>query len=248
MKTRRELLEEFVDRLRFAAEPDLECILLYGSAVRDGFSETYSDLNLLCTFKSLSRETLAKISGPVQWWSVEHGEHPPLIFATEELQRSADVFAIELLDIKMSHKVLFGESVVRGIDVPLNLHRVELEHELRTLLLKLRNHYLFAHGDVAGLRAVLARSVSGTLTLLRHAVFAIDGKMPASNREALPRAGQLFGFEVSAFERVIELRHSADGNSPGNLTSIYQDYVSAIIGAINRIDQLAPKEQWQRVR
>ncbi len=249
MKTRRELLDEFVERLRFAAGEDLESILLYGSAAHDGFHEGYSDLNLLCTLKRLTRANLARLSAPVRWWSVEHGERPPLFFTVQELQRSSDVFAIELLDIKTSHKALFGKDVVRDIDVPLNLHRIELEHELRTLILKLRNHYLFAHGDDDGLRAVLAKSVSGALTLLRHAVFAIDGKMPGSNREALPRAAQLFGFEQSALEDVIQLRHSGEKKiSSDDLISIYENYVLAIIGAIDRVDQLAPTEQWQRVR
>jgi hypothetical protein len=139
--------------------------------------------------------------------------------------------------------------VVRDIDVPLNLHRIELEHELRTLLLKLRNHYFLAHGEDARLRAVLAKSVSGALTLLRHAVFAVDGKMPASNHEALPRAAQLFGFDSSALENVIRLRDSKDEKlSSHDLISIYETYVLAISGAINSVDQLAPTEQWQRVR
>jgi hypothetical protein len=249
MKTRHELLDEFVERLRFAAGQDLESVVLYGSAARDGFHEGYSDLNLLCILKKLTRANMAKLSGPVQWWSVEHGEQPPLFFTADELQRSSDVFAIEILDIKTSHKVLFGEDVVRDIDVPLNLHRIELEHELRTLLLKLRNHYLFAHGDDAGLRAVLAKSVSGALTLLRHAVFAIDGKMPGSNREALPRAAQLFGFDPSALENVLRLRHSNDKEiNTDDLIGIYENYVLAIMGAIDRVDQLAPTEQWQRIR
>jgi hypothetical protein len=250
MKTRRELLDEFVERLRFAAGPDLESVVLYGSAAKNGFHETYSDVNLLCTLKKLTRERMAKLAGPVQWWSVEHNEHPPLFFTTEELQSSSDVFAIELLDIKTSHKVLFGEDVVRDIDVPLNLHRIELEHELRTLLLKLRNHYFLAHGDEARLRAVLAKSVSGALTLLRHAVFAVDGKMPPpSNHEALGRAAQLFGFEPVAIENVVRLRESEDEErSTGDLVSIYETYVLAIIGAINSVDRLAPTEQWQRVR
>jgi hypothetical protein len=249
MKTRRELLDEFVERLRFAAGHDLESVLLYGSAAQDGFHESYSDLNLLCTFKKLTRENMAKIAGPVQWWSVDHGEHPPLFFTTDELQRSSDVFAIELLDIKTRHKVLFGQDVVRDIDVPLNLHRIELEHELRTLLLKLRNHYFLAHGDDARLRAVLAKSVSGALTLLRHAVFAITGNMPPSNREAIPRAAQLFGFEPAALENVVRLRDDKDEKlSTHDLIGIYEAYVLAIIGAINRIDELAPTEQWQRVR
>ena len=51
MKTRRELLDEFVERLRFAAGPDLESVVLYGSAAKNGFHETYSDVNLLCALK-----------------------------------------------------------------------------------------------------------------------------------------------------------------------------------------------------
>ena len=248
MKTRRELLEEFVERLHFAAGPDLQSVLLYGSAAQDGFHEDYSDLNLLCTMRSLTRSNMSKLAGPVRWWSVEHGEHPPLIFTQEELERSADVFAIELLDIKTRHDVLFGEDVVRDIEVPLNLHRVELEHELRTLLLKLRHHYLFAHEDETQLRTILAKSVSGALTLLRHAVFAVDGKMPASNRSALPRAAQLLGFEPAAVEAVIRLRETKDYKpSRDNLVSIYESYVIAISSAIDRVDELAPTDQWQRI-
>jgi hypothetical protein len=139
--------------------------------------------------------------------------------------------------------------VVCDIDVPLNLHRIELEHELRTLLLKLRNHYFLSHGDDDRLRAVLAKSVSGALTLLRHAVFAVDGKMPPSNHEVLPRAAELFGFKPVAIENVMRLRESTDEKqSAGDLTGIYETYVLAIIGTINSVDQLAPTEQWQRVR
>ena len=96
---------------------------------------------------------------------------------------------------------------------------------------------------------MLAKSVSGALTLLRHAVFAVDGKMPPSNHEALARAAQLFGFEPVAIENVMRLRESNDENqSTGDLIGIYETYVLAIIGAINSVDRLAPTEQWQRVR
>ena len=64
----------------------------------------------------------------------------------EELRESADVFAIELIDIQRSHRTLFGQDVVAAINVPMNLHRVEVEHELRTTLLRLRHHLLLHPG------------------------------------------------------------------------------------------------------
>ena len=52
------------------------------------------------------------------------------------------MFAIELLDIQATHQTLSGDDVVSAHHVPMNLHRVEVEHELRTTLLRLRQHLL----------------------------------------------------------------------------------------------------------
>src|SRR5579883_503388 len=249
MKTRRELLEEFVERLRFAAGADLESVILYGSAARNAFRDEISDINLLCTLKALSRETMAKLASPIQWWSVEHGERAPLIFTSTELQTSSDVFSIELMDIKSSHRVLFGEDAVRELEVPLNLHRIELEHELRTLLLKLRHHYLLSYGNDVELRAIMAKSISGALTLLRHAVFAVEGTMPGSNPDAISQASRLLGLDESALHNVVSLRDNENEKlNLARLIDIYQVYVNAIVKAIDKVDQLAPTEQWQRVR
>ncbi len=83
-----------------------------------------------------------------------------MIMTLDELRESADVFAIELLDIQRSHKTLFGQDVVTAIDVPMNLHRIEVEHELRTTLLRLRHHLLLSPDNEDELRAVLAKSIT----------------------------------------------------------------------------------------
>ncbi len=75
----------------------------------------------------------------------------------EELRESADVFAIEMLDIQGAHKTLHGEDVVAGIEVPMNLHRVEVEHDLRTTLLRLRNHLLLTNDGDEELKLVMAQ-------------------------------------------------------------------------------------------
>ena len=111
------------------------------------FHEQYSDVNLLLVLRQLGASALHSIAPVITWWTPEENLRPPMIMTHQELQESADVFAIELLDIKLSHRTLAGEDVVMAIEVPMNLHRVEVEHELRTTLLRLRQHLLLGPGE-----------------------------------------------------------------------------------------------------
>src|SRR5208337_5001027 len=137
-------LAELVSRLKEAAGKNLESVILYGSAARGEFRPGTSDLNLLCTLVRIDVNEMHRLAPAVGWWIQEMKEPAPLFFLTEELQRSTDVFAIESLDLKRSHRVLFGRDVVSDLQIPMNLHRVQVEHDLRLLLLRLRQHLLHA--------------------------------------------------------------------------------------------------------
>src|SRR4029077_17758439 len=99
-----EALKNLVERLHEAARDNLESIILYGSAVRGDFHEAHSDLNVLCILRSLRAAELARVSAVVKWWIAVHHQPAPLFFGAEELLQSADVFAIELLDMQQSHR------------------------------------------------------------------------------------------------------------------------------------------------
>ena len=149
-----------------------------GSAARDDFHEQYSDVNLLVVLRHMRQEIYPALTGVLHWWSHEEKLRPPTIMTLQELRESADVFAIEMLDIQGSHKTLHGEDVVGGIEVPMNLHRVEVEHDLRTTLLRLRNHLLLTSDGDEELKLVLAKSVTSVLTLFRHALIALGENPP----------------------------------------------------------------------
>src|SRR5437588_9304116 len=131
MLAREEKLIEIVRRLREAAGENLQSVVLYGSAARGDFHTHKSDLNLLCVLKSAKATDLSRIASVIRWWSEHLNEPAPRIFTQEELIRSADVFAIELLDISESHQVLFCDVRVAGFEAPVNVHRAQGEHERR---------------------------------------------------------------------------------------------------------------------
>ncbi len=103
-----EAVKNLVERLHEAARDNLESIILYGSAARGDFHDAHSDLNILCILRSPCAAELARVSAVVKWWITVHHQPAPLFFGADELRQSADVFAIELLDMQQSHRVLYG--------------------------------------------------------------------------------------------------------------------------------------------
>ncbi len=246
MRDVNEALKNLVERLHEAAAENLESILLYGSAVRGDFHEAHSDLNVLCTLRSLRVEDLARVAGTVKWWTSVQ-KQPALLFLTaEELRHAADVFAIELLDMQQSHRVLYGPDVVSGINVPMNLHRIQVEHELRTLLLRLRQHFLLHAESQQELYAVLAKSFSSALTLLRHTLIAFGEQPPATTRDLFVRLAALTGVNAAGFEVVLSLRNSKGPES--NVAPLYGTYLTALEKVIAALDHHLPKQQWQRAK
>jgi predicted nucleotidyltransferase len=240
-----EALKNLVERLYEAARDNLESVILYGSAARGDFHEAHSDLNILCALRSLRAADLARVSPVVTWWVTAQHQPAPLFFAPAELRESADVFAIELLDMQHSHRVLYGSDVIAAINVPMNLHRVQVEHELRTLLLKLRQHLLREAGNPHELGAVLAKSFSSSITLLRHTLIAFQEQPPSAAKDIFVRVATLTGTNTSAFEAVQRLRETKSLDTQ-NVMSVYDAYLVALEKVIAALDHHLPKHQWQR--
>jgi hypothetical protein len=243
MKKPEDKLQQLVQRLQSACGENLVSVVLYGSAAREDFHEQYSDVNLLLVVRELGANALHTIAPTIAWWTHEEKLRPPMIMTRQELEESADVFAIELLDIKTMHRTLAGEDVVMAIEVPMNLHRVEVEHELRTTLLRLRQHLLLAPAKTDELRDILAKSISSVVTLLRHALIALGEDTPHAKAKLLEQAGEVFGFDSQPLRSILELRN--DPNQPRGVLELYHAYLAAISRVAHELDVRVPKKKWQ---
>lgn len=237
-------LQQLVSRLQYACGDDLVSVVLYGSAAREDFHEHYSDVNVLIVLRHMKPSIYPALTGVLAWWSHEEKLRPPTIMTLEELRESADVFAIEMLDIQASHKTLYGPDVVTDIEVPMNLHRVEVEHDLRTTLLRLRNHLLLIGDGDDELKLVMGKSVTSVLTLFRHALIALGENPPQAKPKVLEHAAEVFGFRVQPLRTVLELR--SDGHHVDNVRDLYHTYMDAILTVAHGLDVKVPKRQWHK--
>lgn len=200
-----ENLTELVARLKGAALDNLQSVVLYGSAVSGEFLSKHSDLNILCLVARAGAAELEELHTPANWW-MRRGNLAPLIFTLEELRASADIFAIEMLDIKHLHRILYGENFLETFQVPLALHRQQVERELRTDWLRLRQVILTAPLRKKIHLQIMSDSISAFCALFRHAMLAIGQPMPESKRAAVDAVAALTGADPSAFHQILDLR------------------------------------------
>jgi hypothetical protein len=198
-------LDEFVQRLKAAAADNLKAVILYGSAATEEFHAKHSDLNILCLMNQVDAAHLEALHGPVEWW-IRRGQRPPLVFTLDELKRSADIFTIELLDMKSRHRILYGENLLAEISVPMHYHSIQVERELRTNWLRLRQAILAAPRKSKVYLELMVSSFSAFAALFRHALIAL-GQAPAeTKREAIDRIAQFAGADPAAFHTILGVR------------------------------------------
>ena len=228
-------IDDFVKRVREAAGSNLESVLLFGSAVSGDFHPGLSNLNLLCVLRDCSFAALQALAPVAKWW--ERQKQPaPLCMTRKELERSTDVFTIELLDMQQHHRVLFGEDVVQGLRISMHVHRVQVEYELREKLILLRQQVLLASGNNSRLWDLLLRSVPSFGTLFRHALIALGDASQPGRREAVLALSKRVEFDPSAILQALDVReHKADPKKIdiGDLVARYLAAIEKVTAAVD---------------
>jgi hypothetical protein len=230
-------ISDFVSRLREAAGANLESVILFGSAVAGDFHPEFSNVNLFCVIRDSSFAALQAMAPAVKWWAAQK-QPPPLFMTRDEIERSGDVFTIELLDMQQHHRVLFGEEVVRGLSIPANLHRVQVEYELREKLALLRQHLLLASGSDSRLWELLLRSVSSLATLFRHALMVQGHDAPVGKREAVQALSKQIGFDASAILQVLDVREGKSDRKKFDVADVFSRYLASLEQVTAAVDRM----------
>ena len=232
-----ELTNEFVQRIRAAAGENVLSVILYGSAAEGEFHPVYSDLNLLCVLRDSSFAAIAELSDVFDWWRKKKFR-PPLILRLQELMTAADVFSIEFVDMKQRYRVLFGDDVLEKLNVPMVLHRFQLEYELREKLLLLRQHLVVAGNNEKQLWEVLLHSLSSFTTLFRHVLLELGEPGRKHSREAVTLLSARLNFEASPFVQLMDVRAGKLDRKQLRVSDVAAQYLSAIEKVATAVDTI----------
>jgi hypothetical protein len=232
-----EHLRQLARKLTDVAGDNLLSVVLHGSAVAGDFHPQFSDLNVLCVMSELSPAAMRSLVPVLRWWT--DIKYPaPLFFTRAELPAAADVFPIEMLDIKERHTVLHGEDPFQQLEISMALHRIQLEHELRTKILLLRQHYMSVATNAGRVRHLLLDSVSHFLALFRHALIAMGATPPDSKAEVAYQLAGRAEFDPAPFEQLLKVRERRIKADELDLDRLFSAYLVGIERVIQVVDGL----------
>jgi hypothetical protein len=228
-------IQEFVRRVRETAGSSVESVILYGSAASNEYQPGYSNLNIFCVLRESSFTSLQKLAPAMQWWQ-QQKQPAPLLMTRDELRATTDVFTIELMDMRESYRLLYGEDVLKDLNVPLRLHRVQVEYELREKLILLRQHALLATENDR-LWNLILRSVPSFSTLFRHALIALGVAAPTGKREAVAELARKIDFDPSAMQQVLDVRDGKQDRKGIEVKDLFGRYLAAIEKVTAAVDK-----------
>ena len=235
--THEEAMAEFIQRMRGAGGGNLLSIVLFGSAAHGEFRPGYSDVNLLCVLGDASFSSLQKISPVMGWWRKQRNG-PPLVVTLEEMKSSAAEFSIEFIDMKQRYRVLYGEDVLRVLEVPMHLHRFQLEYELREKSFLLRQQLLLANNNESELWEVMLHSLSSFTTLFRHVLLELGEAARKHSRDAVVELSKRLSFDDSAFLELIDIRAKQADRKQLRATDVAARYTGAIETITSAVDRM----------
>jgi predicted nucleotidyltransferase len=230
-------LEEFARRLDAALGENLVSLVLFGSAARGTHVEGRSDLNTLLVVRDAAVERLRAAAPIVSEWA-KAGQPPPLIFSESEWRASADVFAIEIEDMREAHRILAGRDPFEGLVTKRSDLRRELEHEVRGKVLRLRTEYAAAAADGKALEQLLNHS-AGTFFVLFRAALRLTGGVPPAGHDALVReTAAATNLDPAAFEWVLAALGGRNPPPLGPYDPVAGRYVDTLEKLADWVDKL----------
>jgi predicted nucleotidyltransferase len=182
------IVQSWAKELKQALGNNLVSVILYGSTVRGEYVRARSDLNLMLVFKKIDLAQITKV-GRLMPRKVRR-QAPQLVFWTEEeIDNAWDVFPLEFEDIKENHRCLAGKDPFSKRRVDTKNMRYQIEFELRSKLLNLRDAWLGINRNRYALEMFLTKAGNSFAYLIRKAdtVFKKGMAIPADLFETIKR-------------------------------------------------------------
>lgn len=230
--------EALAERLAESYGDALVSVVLYGSAARGEYQEGVSDLNVLVLLRDTAPATLRRGTAPAREW-VGEGNPPPLLLGEEEWRRSADVFPIEISDIREAHRVLRGADPFVGVEVDRAHLRLQCENELKGKQIQLRERYLLSAGEPEELDALLRKSLSTFLVLFRTVLRLAGEEGARAPEEVVRRTARRAGFDPAPLLEILRARRGEVELRPGPDDPVVVGYLEAVGRVVDLVDGIS---------
>jgi hypothetical protein len=245
MNDERRRAEELVGRFSEIFGEALVAAVLYGSAARGEYRAGISDLNILIVLANLELTELRRAAEPTREW-VAAGNPPPLVMSETEWWSSADVFPLEYSEIRDAHVLLAGRDPFAQLSIRREHLRLQMEHELRSKKIQLREGYLVAGNAPDELGALLIQAFPTFLTFFRGILRLDSRPVPRDAADLVDAAASHVGFRGGPLLEVLKARRGGtplEASFDGPVAAGYLEAVERTVTWLDRYESPAGVEE-----
>jgi hypothetical protein len=229
-------LERFVNDLEAAHAENLSSVTVYGSTAHDDASDAAKH-DVLIVLRRLELDDLRRATETIGEWT-RSGQPMPVYFSQDELQRAADVFPIEFLQMEQARIVLYGSDPFEFAEISQANLRHQTEYELRTKCLQLRRLYFSAAASPDQLTKLMTDSLSSFAALFRAVLILHGAPPPVTKRDAVRATARVLGLNILPFEQIVELIEKKTRQGKSDAENLFASYLTELQKVVDAVDQI----------
>ena len=232
-----DIFEAYVSDWRGVYGQELEAVVLYGSAARGEYVAGKSDLNFLIVLGPTAIHSMRQAVPLTEKWR-RYRVAVPTVITRRYIQESLDTFPIEFLNLKRHHRTIYGLELLKDLEIPRDHLRLQVERELKSKLLHLREHLLESGYAREELRRVFRSTLTPLMNLFNALLFLKNEPLPDKQREVFDRITQLAALDSQCFAEVFRAVESEVRLYRGEFWELADRYLAQLEKVTQLVDKM----------
>ena len=237
IKDKQKLFTEIEEKYKAVFGESLISIHIYGSAATQDFNPKYSDINVAIILEDLNLKNLIGAKGTIKHLRKKHVS-APLFLSKQYIESSLDTFPIEFLNIKSSHKTIFGDNYFEKLKINSEHLRLQAERELKGKLLILRLAFLENIGNLKVIKNLIFTSFSSFIPVMKAIIILKNEEIPEKIIDIIKKTATLLKIDFTAFLQSFDLKSRNIKMKRQQLVEFYTRYVQAVDQLSEIVDKL----------
>ncbi len=212
-------------------------LMLYGSAAGGAYVKGKSDINVLVVLTEAGMDRLDAALALVKKWR-KRRVAVPLVITQAFIDASLDAYPIEFLNMKNNSILIYGKNVLEDLSFKPDDLRLQIERELKSKILLLREGYLESEGRASALRQLIARSIPALSAIFNALLYLKSGSAPHDRRETAREMKKVFELDEGAWDACLAIKEGTDTLPSGEVITVFKKYLREAEKICSRVDSL----------
>lgn len=216
---------------------DLVSLMLYGSAAGGSYVKGKSDINVLVVLTAEGIDRLEDGFTLVKNWK-KRNVAVPLVMTKAFIESSLDAYPIEFLNMKNHSILIHGENVLEPLVFKPEDLRLQIERELKSKILLLREGYLESAGSARSVRQLISKSLTAFVSIFNAMLYLRQAQAPHNKRETIKEMNNVFAIDTAVFMLCFDIREGVDKLSRVEMIDVFKKYLREVEKVCHTIDGL----------